>query len=104
MSCRALTSTFVITVAAALACSPKGERQLDSGQIDTTTATADSSISAAETQDNPAKRTEQMQAVLDQLAALHPKPITELSAAEARKQPSPADAVKALLKKQGKST
>jgi acetyl esterase len=45
-----------------------------------------------------------MQAVLDQLAALHPKPISQLSAAEARKQPSPADAVKALLKKQGKST
>ena len=45
-----------------------------------------------------------MQAVLDELAALHPKPITELPAPTARKQPSPADAVKALLKKQGKST
>ena len=44
-----------------------------------------------------------MQTVLDQLAALHPKPIAHLSAAEARKQPTPADAVKALLKKQGKS-
>jgi acetyl esterase len=41
---------------------------------------------------------------LDQLAALHPKPITELSAPAARQQPSPADAVKALLAKQGKST
>ena len=45
-----------------------------------------------------------MQAVLTELQALHPKPIPSLSAAEARKQPSPADAVKALLKKQGKST
>jgi acetyl esterase/lipase len=45
-----------------------------------------------------------MQAVLDQLAALDPKPITQLPAAEARKQPSPADAVKALLRKQGQST
>jgi acetyl esterase/lipase len=45
-----------------------------------------------------------MQAVLDQLAALDPKPIAQLPAAEARKQPNPADAVKALLKKQGKST
>jgi acetyl esterase/lipase len=44
-----------------------------------------------------------MQAVLTELAALGPKSITELSAAEARKQPSPADAVKSLLKKQGKS-
>ncbi|MBC7943818.1 MAG: alpha/beta hydrolase fold domain-containing protein, partial [Burkholderiales bacterium] len=46
----------------------------------------------------------QMQAVLDQLAALGGKPIETLSAEEARKQPTPADAVKALLQKQGKST
>lgn len=46
----------------------------------------------------------QMKAVLDQLAALHPKPIEKCTPAEARLQPSPADAVKALLKKQGKST
>jgi acetyl esterase len=52
----------------------------------------------------PASANSQMQAVLDQLAALHPKPITALSAPAARKQPSPADAVKALLTKQGKST
>jgi acetyl esterase/lipase len=45
-----------------------------------------------------------MQAVLGQLAMLNPKPVTDLSAPAARKQPSPADAVKALLKKQGKST
>ena len=46
----------------------------------------------------------QMKAVLDQLAALGGKPIETLSPVEARKQPTPADAVKALLKKQGKST
>lgn len=46
----------------------------------------------------------QMQAVLDQFAALDGKPITECTPQEARKQPSPTDAVKALLKKQGKST
>lgn len=45
----------------------------------------------------------QMQAVLDQHMALEPKPIETLSAQEARKQPTIADAVKALLKKQGKS-
>ena len=44
----------------------------------------------------------QMQAVLDQLAALHPKPIETCSPAEARVQPSASDAVKALVKKQGK--
>ena len=46
----------------------------------------------------------QMQAVLDQLAALGGKPIAMLTAAEARKQPTPTDAVKALLTKTGKST
>ena len=45
-----------------------------------------------------------MQAVLDQLAAMGAKPIETLTPAEARKQPTPADAVMALLKKQGKDT
>jgi acetyl esterase/lipase len=40
--------------------------------------------------------------VLTELQRLEPKPIPTLTAAEARKQPTPADAVKALLKKQGK--
>ena len=46
----------------------------------------------------------QMQAVLDELAALGPKPFETLTAQEARQQPTPADAVAALLKKQGKAT
>ena len=46
----------------------------------------------------------QMKAVLDQLSSRGGKPTETLTAAEARKQPSPADAVKALLQKQGKST
>ena len=45
----------------------------------------------------------QMQLVLDQLSALGGKPIATLSASEARKQPTPTDAVKALLTKDGKS-
>lgn len=52
----------------------------------------------------PPKADNQMQSVLDQLAVLHPKPLEKLNAQEARMQPTPADAVKALLKKQGKST
>jgi acetyl esterase len=52
----------------------------------------------------PPKPNAQMKAVLDELGALHGKPIPQLSAKEARKQPTPADAVKMLLKKQGKST
>ena len=45
-----------------------------------------------------------MQAVLDELASMGGKPIETLTPAEARKQPTPADAVTALLKKQGKDT
>lgn len=46
----------------------------------------------------------QMKRVLDQLAALGGKPIEKLTPAEARQQPTPADAVKALLQKQPAST
>jgi acetyl esterase len=45
-----------------------------------------------------------MKAVLDELKTLGGKPIETLTADEARKQPTPADAVKALLKKEGKKT
>ena len=45
-----------------------------------------------------------MQTVLDTLASLGGKPIETLSVAEARMQPTVADAVKAVLVKQGKST
>jgi acetyl esterase/lipase len=46
----------------------------------------------------------QMKAVLNELKALKPKPIETLSADNAREQPTPADAVKRLLKKQNRST
>lgn len=46
----------------------------------------------------------QMQAVLDALASLGGKPAETLTAAEARQQPSPADAVKKVLEQQGKPT
>jgi hypothetical protein len=52
---------------------------------------------------NPPKANEEMQAVLDQLAALGGKPIEQLTPQEARRQPTPADAVKALLKQRGQS-
>ena len=58
------------------------------------------SVAAAATQSVPNTR---MQAVLDQLAALGTKPIDTLTVSQARTQPTPADAVKALLVKEGKS-
>ena len=45
--------------------------------------------------------TPEMKAVLDQHAALNPKPIETLTPAEARQQPTPADAVMALMKSKG---
>ncbi|MGI8508350.1 MAG: alpha/beta hydrolase [Gemmatimonadaceae bacterium] len=75
---------------------------------DTTTAVMSDSSRAQASPTAPApamaKPDSQMQAVLDQLTALGPKPLETLTAVEARKQPSAADAVKALLKKEGKST
>lgn len=46
----------------------------------------------------------QMKVVLDELQSLGGKSIESLSAEDAREQPTPADAVKAVLTKQGKST
>ena len=51
----------------------------------------------------PDKPNADMNEVLTTLKALGGKPIEALSAAEARKQPTPTDAVKALLKKKGRS-
>ena len=44
-----------------------------------------------------------MQKVLDALAGLNPKPIESLTPAQARLQPSPADAVRVVLRKRGMS-
>ena len=84
----------------AVACSPKAGERAETGRVDTTGAVSD----AAEVPSAPAKPSDEMQAVLISLASLHPKPIAELSAVEARKQPSPANAVTALLKQRGQST
>ena len=58
-------------------------------------------VAASTSQSVPNAR---MQAVLDQLAALGAKPVETLTVAQARTQPGPADAVKALLIKEGRST
>lgn len=89
--------TASLTVAAGLvaACSSR-----DSGvPIDSTTPVA-ATTPAPQAMAAPDS---QMQAVLDQLAALNGQPIETLTPEEARKQPTPTDAVKALLTKNGKS-
>ena len=50
------------------------------------------------------KAGKEMQGVLNTLGSLNGKPIETLEPAEARQQPTPTDAVIAVLKKQGKST
>ena len=61
-------------------------------------------LAATLTAQTPAAPDPQMKAVLDQLSSMGGKPAETLTPVEARKQPTPADAVKALLQKQGKST
>lgn len=62
-------------------------------------ASKDSATTAAPPKAEPA-----MQKVLDALKSLGGKPIENLSPEEARQQPTPADAVRKVLKEQGKST
>ncbi|MBA3404561.1 MAG: alpha/beta hydrolase, partial [Gemmatimonadaceae bacterium] len=52
----------------------------------------------------PGTANPQMQAVLDSLTGLGGKPIPSLTAAEARTQPTPTDAVKKVLTAMGKPT
>jgi len=52
----------------------------------------------------PPKAEAPMQKVLDALKGLNPKPIETLTPEEARKQPTPSDAVKKVLSDMGKST
>ncbi|MBC7790136.1 MAG: alpha/beta hydrolase [Anaerolineae bacterium] len=90
-----------IAIAAALlaACAPKDDQASSEGAVMTDSATA----AAAAPREMPTPN-DQQKAVLDELASLGGKPIETLTPAEARKQPTPADAVKKLLEKQGKST
>jgi acetyl esterase len=61
-------------------------------------------VSSARAQSRqPPKAEPDMQKVLDAMAALEPEPIEKLSPEEARKQPTPADAVKKLMTDMGQS-
>ena len=84
------------------ACGGGAERSADSAAgtvTDSAAAAAPASASAG-----PAAAEPEMQRVLDELGTLGGKPIETLTPAEARQQPTPTDAVKALLVQQGKDT
>lgn len=85
------TSILALSIAA---CSPK----------QTDKAPAATHISADAAQPKAGAPAGDMQKVLDKLASLGGKPIETLSPVEARMQPSPADAVKAVMADQGTPT
>ena len=85
---------------AASACAKHDDVATDSSKVPPMTAAAPAATDM--TPKAPGTPDAEMQAVLDELATLHGKPIETLTAAEARKQPTPTDAVMKLLAKQGK--
>src|SRR5690349_19449564 len=64
-----------------------------SGTMDSTRNAGSDAAGAAGASGAPAKPEGAMQAVLDELGTLGPKPLETLTPAEARKQPTPKDAV-----------
>ncbi len=90
-------ATLAIATAATQGCG----KDTKESRVDSASGTVTSMTPAATT---PAMPNSEMQPVLDELTALGGKAIETLSAVEARKQPTPTDAVKALLTKQGKPT
>ncbi len=100
----ALSFVAVLATTTLLAACNRGSKGADSTAVAADTTAMAAPAPAANDSAPMAKADDDMQAVLDQLTALHGKPIVTLSAPEARKQPSPTDAVMALLKKMGKPT
>ena len=99
---RLVLSAAVCTLAVVSGCGGSSEFVSAAQNLFTPAPNDDpASVAATARQSVPNVR---MQAVLDQLAALGAKPIETLSVVQARAQPGPADAVKALLVKEGKST
>ncbi len=97
------TGGAVASLALLTACGGGAERGADSAAgavaMDSAASAAPASASAG-----PATAEPEMQSVLDKLGTLGGKPIETLTPTEARQQPTPTDAVKALLVQQGKDT
>ena len=91
-SLRSLLATTLVFTAACDAPEEKSAAETDRGDV-TTVANR-----------NAAAPAPTMRSVLDHLAALGGKPIETLSPAEARQQPTPADAVKHMLVEQQRDT
>jgi acetyl esterase/lipase len=79
------------------------ESQRRTGSVESAQASQQGTPASATT-DLMKHADQDMAQVLAELQSLGGRPIETLTPAQAREQPSPADAVKSLLKKQGKST
>ncbi len=101
---KGLGSLCVLFVAAA--CSTPAQRtivtQTSNGTLADTLASQ--AEDAAPNNRSTGTPNDAQQRVLDQLAMMGGKSLVTLTASEARRQPTPADAVKALLEKNGRST
>jgi acetyl esterase len=99
---RRLVTMLAVTAAVALAACAKK----DSSETTETGMGGTVTIPISTTDAIPAmgKPESQLQRVFAEFSGLKPKPLEELTPAEARQQPTMADAVKALLAKEGKST
>ncbi len=95
-----LTGALALSLVGMTACSQSPNPDQEAA---TPAATAPAAPAAAPQAATAPQADPQMQAVLDQLGKLGGKPIETLEPAEARKQPTPADAVKALIQSQGKT-
>ena len=99
----------VVAAAALAACSslqqtpeaPRGAPVATSPAPDSRAAQADAAAARVARETTPDA---QMQQVLNELQALGAKPLHSLSVEAARRGPTPADAVREVLRKQGKST
>jgi len=106
-------TTASAALAAALSASPAAVSAQETAPAETATAEtspapvtnvemeASVTADAGAVADPPAAPDEDMQAVLDKLAELGAQPISELSVEEARSQPTPADAVMAVMEERG---
>lgn len=89
---------------------PSGTNTMDAGATNVNGPTAEQGERgapggpSAAAKDWKSHADKDMTKVLDELAKLGGKPIETLTPAEARKQPSPVDAMNAVLKEEGKST
>lgn len=92
--------TFGGMALALAACSAKDTRQT----ADTAAGDVGMKLDSITAPRAMAQPNTQMQGVLDQLQSMNPKPIPTLTAPEAREQPTPADAAKKELAKEGKPT